>query len=741
MVHAHRLSVAAIVACLVPASCLAQSVCLPAPRLLTTTPMGGQAGTQFVVSIGGEHLDEVDELLFSQPGIVAVPHRDADGQPVENQFDVSIAEDCPAGIHEARVMSRLGISSSRVFSVGSLPEVTRQQANTSLAKAMPLSINTICNAATTRQAVDYYSFDALRGQRFVIDCAARGIDSKLKPVLILADAAGNDLQAERRGGALDFSAPQDGTWIVKVHDLTYNGGAPYFYRLAIQQTAENTKIARLPATARVSSFSWPPAQYHPETVIAEAEPNHDTPQSITLPCDINGAFYPAADVDVFEFEARRGEEWWVEVASERLGRPTDPAIVVQHVGPEGTLTDVAELHDIASPIKVSSNGYSYDGPPYHAGSTDIIGRITIQQDGTHRLRITDLFGGTRSDPANIYYLVIRKPQPDFAIVGWALHMQLRNGDRNALSKPIALRGGSTMAFEVVTVRRDGFTGPIELSMENLPEGVTARGLTIPAGATRGMILLTAAEDAPRGLSIARFFGTAEIDGTSVTREGRFASMAWPVPDASREIPSPRLLADIPVSVSGSEQAPMTVAAAEDRVWEVTEGEALTLPVVRKVRSQFSGPSISFRTFGAGFERQPAFTAPLSEGTSDVTIDLAKLKIPAGEHTIAFYGTAVARYEYFPESVATAEQTLQQSRKRLQQLKDQAAASQGAASAASQPAGTSTADRIKAAEAAVRQAEQQLKDFTTRARPKDIADIVVSTPVRIRVSPRAEDAAE
>ena len=106
------------------------------------------------------------------------------------------------------------------------------------------------------------------------------------------------------------------------------------------------------------------------------EPNNLDSQSqkISLPCDISGAFFPAADVDTYEFDAKAGESWWIEVASERLGRPTDPSVVVQLVetkdGKE-TLTDILEVADIASPVKVSSNGYSYDGPPYNAGSTDV----------------------------------------------------------------------------------------------------------------------------------------------------------------------------------------------------------------------------------------------------------------------------------------------------------------------------------------------------------------------------------
>jgi hypothetical protein len=68
-------------------------------------------------------------------------------------------------------------------------------------------------------------------------------------------------------------------------------------------------------------------------------------------------FYPAADVDTFEFTAKKGETWWVEVASERLGLNTDPFVLVQQVK-DGKFTDVAELYDIAPPMKVTSNGYS-----------------------------------------------------------------------------------------------------------------------------------------------------------------------------------------------------------------------------------------------------------------------------------------------------------------------------------------------------------------------------------------------
>ncbi len=627
---------------------VAQSVCLPSPRLLTTMPMGGQVGTEFEVTITGEFIEDAGELRFSTAGITAERKVGSDGQPVANQYVVRIESDCPRGVHEARVVTRRGLSSSRAFSVGDLPEAIQVKPNTVLEQAMPVALNSICNGAMSVKSIDHYRFEAAEGQRVVVDCAARGIDSKLNPVLIVGDAQGRDLVVERRGGAIDFTVPQDGNYTIKVHDLTFKGGPEYFYRLALQSVAGDATVRRLASTQSVSSFSWPPAglSAEAESTEVEASGSEAMAQAITLPCDIAGSFFPAADVDTFEFQASEGDVWWVEVGSQRLGRPTDPSVLVQQIVPDGDsekLVDITELSDIPSPIKVSSNGYSYDGPPYNAGSSDVLGKIEIKQDGRYRLQLTDLFGGTRSDPRNRYRLIIRKASPDFAVVAWALHMNLRNGDRNALSKPIALRPGTTMPLEVVALRRDGFDGPIELLMEDLPDGVTAHGLRIPAGKSRGIMLVTADEGAPSGVSEATFVGRGEIGGATVTRPCRLASMAWPVVNSWSEIPAPRLLADVPVSVSGSEVAPITIAPREKKKWQVTAGGKLTIPLIHMRRSEFSGATIGLKTFGEGFEQMPQVDVPLTADSSEVVIDLAKLKTPPGDYTIAFYGSAVAKY--------------------------------------------------------------------------------------------------
>ncbi|HUP79914.1 MAG TPA: serine protease, partial [Pirellula sp.] len=562
---------------------ISQSVCLPLPRLLTTMPMGGTVGTQLEISITGENIEGANELLFTHFGLTATRKLDAKGQPDANKYIVNIASDVPTGIYEARLMTRLGISSSRVFSVGTLNEVTQLTPNSSLASSMALQVNSICNAVTTVKSIDHYSFEAQKGHRYVVNCSSRGIDSKLEAVLIIADANGRDLVVERRGDTLDFTASNDGKHILKIHDLTFKGGPAYFYRLSLQELPLGAPLPNFESTKNVSSFSWPPNGLAAIPLSSESEPNNLNAQAqkIALPCDISGSFYPAADVDTFEFTCAQGEIWWIEVASERLGRPTDPTVLVQHVnadGPNEQLTDVAEFSDIASPVKLSSNGYAYDGPPYNGGSLDIIGKLEIKEGGLHRIQLSDLFGGTRNDPRNVYRLVIRKAAPDFALAGWGLHMELRNGDRNALSKPLALRGGSTVALEVVTVRRDGFEGDVELVMEGLPDGVTAQGLRIPAGKTRGIMLVTADDQAPKALANVSFYGKSQVNGVEVRRPVQMAAMAWPIVDSWGEIPSPRLVTGLPISVTGAEFAPISIAAKEKKVWEATVGQKITIPL-------------------------------------------------------------------------------------------------------------------------------------------------------------------
>jgi hypothetical protein len=307
-------------------------------------------------------------------------------------------------------------------------------------------------------------------------------------------------------------------------------------------------------------------------------------------------------------------------------------------------------------------------------------------------------------------------------------MTLRNGDRAALSKPMALRAGDSRLFEVVVQRRDGFDDAIEISMDGLPPGVSAAGLRIGKGKTYGHLVLTAASDAKDGFSLAKITGHATINGTAVTRPCRLASMEWPEKDAKGEIPAPRLMADVPVSVTDSEQTPVTIAVAEDKVWEAKAGETLKIPFHVTWRNDFTGATIKLKPLGDGLTGVKDLEIPVKAGTAEVVIDLAALKTPPGDYTLAFYGSAVSKYRYNPAAVPLAEAE----QKKAEQLAAAAAAEAKKLAATDANAAKSAAEKQKQADALMADATKRMKSVSAAAEPKDTVDIIVSQPVRISV---------
>ena len=148
-----------------------------------------------------------------------------------------------------------------------------------------------------------------------------------------------------------------------------------------------------------------------------------------------------------------------------------------------------------------------------------------------------------------------------------------------------------------------------------------------------------------------------------------------------------------------------------------------------------------KTFGAGFEHVPAFDAPLNADASEAVLDLATLKTPPGDYVIALYGGAVAKYRYHPAAVTAAEAVLQEAQQEAMALAATAKELAEAAKTATddqkvqaEKAAQDAATKQQSAEAAVAAADKQLQEATAKTQPKDIVDIVVSTPIAIRVKP-------
>ncbi|HTU26562.1 MAG TPA: PPC domain-containing protein, partial [Pirellulales bacterium] len=208
-------------------------------------PAGGQQGATFELQASGSHFDEVDRLHFSDPGITAAFVAGGGEEAVEGEkhqrsekFRVSIAASVRPGIYDVRAVSPQGVSNPRAFVVGTRPELVEVEPNGALGQATEVPVPAVVNGRLEQPAdVDFFRFAAKAGERLILDCAAYRIDSRLDAVLVVYNAAGEEIERShdfaRRDPLLDFVAPADGQYVVAVHDLTYAGSRRHVYRLSI----------------------------------------------------------------------------------------------------------------------------------------------------------------------------------------------------------------------------------------------------------------------------------------------------------------------------------------------------------------------------------------------------------------------------------------------------------------------------------------------------------------------------
>jgi hypothetical protein len=652
---------------------------LPFARLDSIFPPGGKAGTEVEATVTGAELDGAKALRFSHPGITATPK--------DKRFVIKIGPDVPPGIYDVRACGTPGISNPRAFVVSDLPQAVEPATNTTAATAMDVPLDTVVAGTAKAGVADWFKFTARRGQRVLIDCDAAELDSRLSPVLAVFDANTRELETSRRGGLLDFTAPADATYLLQVHDLAFAGTGDYFYRLTLTTgpridyifppcarpgmkakftlfgrnlpggspanlaghdgkpldkldveiavpTAADLRADGLlnPAAAALDGFSFRLKEPHVSNpvfigftdaaVVAEHEPNNtpEQTQKLTPPCEVAGQFFGAGDVDTFSFDAKKGDVWWIEVISQRIDLPTNPFLLIER--------DAAVVQEVAGPAT------DVGGLRFSTASADPLVRFEAKEDGTYRLRLRDLFGASRKDPRNVYRLALRKDAPDFRLVAIAEPPPEKKDDRAAAPRAAVIRADGTAAIKVLALRRDGFNGDIDLQVEGLPPGAKTLPTRIPAGGNEGLLLISAAEKPEAWAGGIRVIGKAKLGDAEVTREARGGAVRWTVIDANTDSIRPRLTRDIGLGIS-PEPAPVSIAAAEEKCWDVAAGGKVAIPLKVTRRGEFK-EALKLKAAGApALDAMKEIDVPANATTATATFDLSTAKLPPGEHTIHF----------------------------------------------------------------------------------------------------------
>jgi hypothetical protein len=427
-------------------------------------------------------------------------------------------------------------------------------------------------------------------------------------------------------------------------------------------------------------------------VVVEQEPN-DAParaQTISPPCEVAGRFFPADDRDVFTFSAKKGEGWWLEVISQRLGLPTSPFVLVQRVttnakGEEET-SDVQELHE---------SDANAGGAEFSTRTRDPGARFEAKEDGTYRVVVRDLFNRARSDPRHVYRLALRRETPDFRLVALPVPPSSGRKDAKDLNPgALFLRRGETAPLKVLALRRDGFNGEIQLAVEGLPADVTAAPAQIEAGKTTALVLLTAGSNASDWVGPLRVVGRAIVGGAPLAREARSGALVWSVADPANETPQGRLARELVLAV-GHEVVPVSVAA-ERPMWEATAGAKVRVPLHVARFGDFNG-EITLKPAGlAALDSAKELKVDGKTNRAVLELDFGAQKLPVGAHTFWLQGQTQGKYRKDFAAVNAAENDAKAARDAAADLAESAKQAAKAAEKAARAAAAAE-ERVKASQ--------------------------------------------
>jgi len=630
---------------------------LPAAQLAEIFPAGANAGSSVEVTVAGGDLDEARALHFSHPGItaerkLAEPGPFDDGpQPVDNTFIVSIAPDVPLGSYDVRFEGKYGVSNPRIFEIGGLPETVETEPNDTTEDTAEVTLPVTINGRLDRAAdVDQFSFRVRRGQRILLDCRGRRIDSGIDPVIVVSDQAGRELAYSREGHAgeplIDFVAEQDGIFVARISDSLFRGGPGYAYRLS---------IGELPHIDGIFPPAGVPGQRSSFTVYGRNLPGGKPTDMMvdgarleerTVQIDVPREPPAAAEFDL-RFDAQQafvdGFEYRIDAGAARSNPLLIGLATAAPIAEAEPNDEPHEAHAVTVPCEIAgrfSPRRDQDWYAFEAGKGDVffielffnrlgfpgdpllvVQQVTKKNDGTEQTRNLataddsgHLEGGRELD-TRCGDPIYRLETPEDGL--YRLQVQdgyssLRDDPRQvyrlAIRRPqpdfrlaavptetsggLVLRRGGHEAITIVAERRDGFEGEITVSATDLPNGVTAHDVVIGPTVHATTLVLTAAENAPASVSQIRIAGRAQLGDQQVQRHARVVSPTAPLslrrPNQTLNSVPSRLTRGLTLTVSADEPAIVAFQTDSKKVWETSRAGILKVPFQVTRRGDYKG---------------------------------------------------------------------------------------------------------------------------------------------------------
>ena len=246
------------------------------------------------------------------------------------------------------------------------------------------------------------------------------------------------------------------------------------------------------------------------------------------------------------------------------------------------------------------------------GRRNAIIDYSFARPGVYAVRIEDVAG--KSGAGYVYHLDVRPTAPDFAI-------------SVTPDNPNIGRGG-TVLLDVTLQRRVGFTEPILLSVENLPDGITASQSAIlsEGGNNQGYITLTAAADADLTHSVVQVVGTVTTGSGSQIQRAATPIEVYRIQNNDRTVQRKNVV------VSVTESTPIILTAVPSEIVVTPEGPVeVTVKVDRRSgnRQNMNLTAVGL-PLGVRLQRQ---TTVLRRNETEATLTLVPNIVASGNNEI------------------------------------------------------------------------------------------------------------
>ena len=597
---------------------------------------------------------------------------------------------------------------------------------------------------------------------------------------------------------VDFTAIDAGNYLITVRDFVYRGGAEYLYRLIIKTGSHVDYV--VPSTAKLGTTSQytivgrnlpggkplagvlvdgiqleyvtqniqfpadikanPPNQSLVEgsidnvnisvlgdtvaftisdlPVVIESGENEsgDTATKLEVPCVVSGQFYPANDVDWFEFAATKGQVYIIEVLSHRLGLPIDATMLIQKVvtaeDGEVTVSAVASVDD-------PSNRNGRIGQEFDATTDDPIYRFNAPDDATYRVRITDQFSRSRNNPRLQYELRIRPESPQFVLTADLKQIKTANANEIKVFSPV-IRKADTLLITVRVERIEGFAEPVNVTVEGLPAGVTCAGVELSASQSVASLVLNATAEAKAWHGNIHIKGSAKSGDNQLEVEAKYAAVPWGTSNKTQTPAFFECLSTCWLSVIDIEDGAAVVSVGDGTLLETSRGGKLEVPVAVARGVGFEGDLKLIATNVAAEVKPADLTFKPDSNEQNLIIDLKNAKAKAGLYTYYLRGDGKVKRTRNADALLRAEAKLAHVVKMLE-------AADAALAAATEANKTAEGDEAKAKAAADLKTATDTQKRTAAAKTasdkaleavkkadaaKDYTVAVVSTPIRVNV---------